>query len=331
MSPAKAFPPEAPAQIVEEADYVRVQVAGRDLGLALRPIRHEMLTLERARDAVQLGDGWIVRYRRASPEAKELLQKKRIHYASDYGEIFVLDPPIAINQSAPRVKSAPNSASAAGGPFATKASRVSRWLLNHSGETFTVRDLAAKTKLSEGAVSTTVRELNDRMLVSVERDPNDARARRIRVANPGRLLEAWERAWELKRVRVLSWDIGTLDVEATWQQARDVLRRNPQMRCAVGGLAGADALVRAVEPVDVFVWVDEDDIPAWESQLHPFPTRGRPGTLRLAVVPDPFIFNLAQEKKGLPVADPAQLCLDCAREGERALEAVDAIRRYMHW
>jgi hypothetical protein len=330
MATAKAHSPEDLVQIAEDGDTVRLIVAGHDLGLNLRPIRHDTLTLAQARD-IPSGNDLIVRFRRASPDAKRNLLARCIHFASDEGEISVLDPPVAIRQSAPRARRQPEGGRQDRGPFATKASRVSRWLLLHPGQTFNIRQLARHAKLSEGAVSTIVRALHERLLVEVTRDPDDARARLVRLAEPMQLLNAWERVWELRRVRTVDWDIGTNDVDTTLRHVREAASLDPSLSWAVGGSAGAAKIARAVEPADVLLWIGKNDIADWEELLVPAPGRGRRGTLRLATAPDPYIFDLTETHDEVPVADAVQLYLDTSREGERALEAGESIRRRMRW
>ena len=330
MSPAKAEPADASVQVVEDADVVRLHVAGHDVGLRLRPLRLDTLTLETARD-IPSGDNLIVRFRRASPDAKSSLEERQIAYASDDGEIFALDPPVAIRQSAPRAQTAGASGRRERGPFATKASRVSRWLLLNPRQTFNVRQLARETRLSEGAVSTTVRELHERLLVEVTRDPDDARSRWVRVAEPMRLLNAWEREWELQRVRTLDWDIGASDVDQALRFIREAASVDTSLRWAVGGTAAASRLVRAVEPAEVLLWVEKKDVPDWQDLFVPAPGRGRRGTLRLAFTADPYIFDLIETVDEFRLADRVQIYLDTSREGERSLEAADAIRRLARW
>ncbi len=330
MATAKANLPDAPVRIAEDGDAIRLLLAGHDVGLDLRAIRHDTLTLGQALD-IPSGNDLIVRFRRASPDAKRSLQERRIPYASDEGEIFVLDPPVAIHQHATRRNREKRGGHHDRGPFATKASRVSRWLLLHPGQTFNVRQLARHTNLSEGAVSTTVRELHERLLVEVTRDPDDARARSVRLVEPMHLLNAWEHAWELRRVRTTDWDVGTNNVDDTLRQVREAATLKPSLTWAIGGTAAAARIVRAVEPADVLLWVGKDDLAEWEDLLVPATGRGRRGTLRLAFAPDPYIFDLAETRDQIPVADPVQIYLDTSREGERALEAADAIRRLMGW
>jgi hypothetical protein len=95
---------------------------------------------------------------------------------------------------------------------------------------------------------------------------------------------------------------------------------------AVGGFEGAQYLVRASEPADVLIWVNDDDLLAWQEMLlaQQVP-RGR-ALLRVAVAPDAWALGLNWIDQGISVADPAQLYLDCYSEGERALKGAAAIR-----
>jgi hypothetical protein len=68
-------------------------------------------------------------------------------------------------------------------------------------------------------------------------------------------------------------------------------------------------------------------VEAWD----PIDTRGGRGTVELTLAPDPWTLGLGRVVDGLPLADPAQLWLDCASQGERALEAADAVAQIMSW
>jgi len=53
--------------------------------------------------------------------------------------------------------------------------------------------------------------------------------------------------------------------------------------------------------------------------------------VELGLIPDPWTLGLSRPVDELPIADPVQLWLDCASEGERALEAADAVAQFMSW
>src|SRR3954451_9214867 len=146
MSSAKATAEAPPVQVIEDDDSVQVFLAGAGIGLRLSPIRYDSLTLGTALELPARKDV-IVRFRRASADAKRLLRERHVAYASDDGEVFVVDPPVAIHQEARRRKPADVAGAEQRAPFATKASRVSRWLLNHPAERFNIRELARHTEL----------------------------------------------------------------------------------------------------------------------------------------------------------------------------------------
>ena len=47
--------------------------------------------------------------------------------------------------------------------------------------------------------------------------------------------------------------------------------------------------------------------------------------------PDPWTIQLARDHAELPIADLVQLWLDCSSEGERPIEAADAVAQEMGW
>src|SRR5688500_13745856 len=317
----------------EDGEHVRILIAGTHVGPALRSVYRDQITVaDVERLTEEPFEDLILRFRRASTEAKRLLRERRVPYASDDGEIFFLDPPaVAIHQSPGRRPSGRDSPSRSPQPFAPKASRVARWLLLHAMEATSPRRLARATGLSEAAVSQTVTALSQRLLVEVSPDQDDARVKQIRVPKPARLLEEWVRSWETRNVRQLRWDVGANGVADTLSAIEEVSDTPSAPDLAIGGLAGAAMVHRVVEPADVLLWVRERELPRWEQLLVPLGTRQGRGTLRLAIAPDPFLFTTTTERGPLRLADPVQLCLDTAREGERALEAHAAIREVMGW
>jgi hypothetical protein len=179
-------------------------------------------------------------------------------------------------------------------------------------------------------VSRTMRALADDGLVAIDSDPADARRRLARLQEPARLLDAFERAVVPRRPRRATWDIGAHDVpEAV--TALQTVARELRVPYAVGGVAGASFVRRAVEPSDVVVWIRRDDADLWAKRLAATPSRPAPGRVTMQLTRDPFVLSLASDRNGVQVADPVQLYLDCRAAGERALEAADAIRAEMGW
>ncbi len=290
----------------------------------------------------------LVTYRRASADARAALRAAGASYIGEDGRMLLQAPGMlverddrAIRRSQPTDLLPADEAMRGRNPFATRGSRVARWLLLHPREGFSVSDLAHNVELSAPAVSRVLQGLEDRALVTAADVERDARRHHVSLQQPRRLLEAWAPHWARRRVRQRRWDIGARDAQDALAELRSAAGAGPQPRWRVGGLAGASFVRRAVEPADVLLWVDADDVGALAELLQPLPARaGNParGTLRVAVAPDPWILGL-QARGGLiddPVAapwtaDPVQLWLDCVTEGERALEAADAVAEAAGW
>jgi hypothetical protein len=145
------------------------------------------------------------------------------------------------------------------------------------------------------------------------------------------MLDAWTAEWQRRRRREVTWDIGTSAVQDTVAAWSAAARHAGRRRWALGGLAGAAHVARVTEPSDVLIWVDTADLEAWQELLLPKQRRRGLALLRVAAAPAPWTLGLAAEENGTQLADPAQLCLDCRSEGERALEAARAIRRRQGW
>jgi hypothetical protein len=140
-------------------------------------------------------------------------------------------------------------------------------------------------------------------------------------------LEEWLPSWQRWRMQRWRWDIGARDVDEALEL---LLVVDPKREWAIGGLAGAAVLNRAVEPASVALWVSPEAVESVDA-LKPVESRAGRGTLEVMVAPDPWTLGLSRPVSGLPIADPAQLWLDCASEAERALKAADAVAQVMSW
>jgi hypothetical protein len=271
----------------------------------------------------------IIAFERSSPEARAYLRERRASYAAADGEMFLYEPPLYVERPSRRkvVPVGPPPAA----PFANRASRVPRWMLLHATDQPTsFRELATRLELSEAIVSRTMRALADDGLVAIGSDPADARRRLARLPEPALLLDAFERAVALRRPRRVTWEIGARDAPDA-MKALQATARKLNVPYAVGGVAGASFVRRAVEPIDVVVWIRRDDAALWAERLAATSARPAPGRVTMQVSRDPFVLSLASDRDGIQVADPVQLYLDCRSAGERALEAADAIRVEMRW
>jgi hypothetical protein len=322
--------------VVRNRAIVRRRGQGQVASLSVRSTR--LLTVEEAQHMLKSGVNgreWLVIFERASPSARDLLRKAHISYATPDGEVFLMLPGLLVDlpgrRSKPERQIRPVSSDQKVAPFARRAARVARWLLLHADATPTVTELAKQTQLSRPFTSQVAKALSERALVELEPEPTDGRVRRIRLEHPGALAEAWGDEWRRRRRRELTWDIGTGTIDdtvAAWRSASVHAGPRPW---AVGGLAGTQYLVRTAEPADVLIWVNEDDLLAWQELLlaQQVP-RGR-ALLRVGVAPDPWAFGLNWIDRGISIADAVQLYLDCSSDGERALEGAAAVRGKLGW
>jgi DNA-binding MarR family transcriptional regulator len=335
---------DLPSQLVTEAsgDQLRVAMPGGPSAV-FRHLWVPTLTLRTVDEIVGDGDPGskqpvFVSYQRGSAEARKAMRDAGISFAGDDGRTFIQAPGMLIDRDTPlrprltdRWGVETEQHASARNPFAKRSSRVARWLLLHHQEPISVAEIAQAVDLNPAAVSRVVRALEDAAFVR-EVDPDAAgRRREVRLQRPRALLDAWLPLWERRRVRQRLWDIGAVDADEALARLAEAATHVGTRRWAIGGVVGAATVRRAVEPSDVLVWIDEDSVEAFANALQPEPGRGGRGLVRLAAAPDPWTLGLAGQVDAIPVADPVQLWLDCASEGERALEAADAVAKAAGW
>jgi DNA-binding MarR family transcriptional regulator len=293
-------------------------------------VASEILPEVGAQDSMPL----LVYFAHASRDAIQLLREHRISFTGEQGECFLFYPPLVIDRQAPvalRPKLDSSLSDEARNPFGRRGSRVLRWLLLHPNDEFSMHDLAQRAMVSGTLVSRVTRALSEEGWIDLEPDADDRRVRRVRIRHPRDSLVAWGRAWERRRIPVENWGIRSDSFEATMRKLKRVRSHAPGLQWALGGLAGAALVRRVVEPDSALLWVPRRDLRPLEEALLPTRSANAYPQLRVATAPDDFIFDLVEERDGLPVADRVQLWLDCSRGGERGLEAADAIAKETGW
>lgn len=278
----------------------------------------------------------LVYFKRASPGVLQTMRERRISFIGEQGACFLFSPPLFVDRELPMVSPPmpePSSVMSADArnPFGRTGSRVLRWLLLHPDEEFSMHDLARETKISGALVSRVTRALDEEAWIDLERDPQDLRVRRTRMRRPQAALAAWGQSWDRRRIATQGWNIRSDSVEATVRRLKRARQRDPDLRWAIGGLAGASFVKRVVEPTNTLLWVSRDHLDGLRDVLAPTRSARAHPALRVAIAPDDFIFDLSSELEGVPVVDRVQLWLDCNGEGERALQAAEAIAREMGW
>jgi DNA-binding MarR family transcriptional regulator len=311
-------------------------MAGRTIDFAV--IEHETLSREAVEHdvlpaAAEADAPLLVVFHRSSAEARQDLRSHEISYAGADGRWFVTAPGLYVERDdrirAPERR--PTTIEGPINPFGVRTSRVARWLLLHPDEAFGIVELARVVEVSRATVSRAVAALEDRTLVEAVVDPSNRRSKRVTVGRPGKLLDAWLREWERRRIRRLWWDVGTASAEETLDLLK-TMNVDREIEWALGGVVGAGITRRVVEPRDVLLWTTNQDLRILADELMPVETLSpSKANVRVAIAPDPFLFRLVRDRDALPVADPVQLWLDCMTEGERAMEAAAMIASEQGW
>lgn len=286
-----------------------------------------LLTPERARRLLAITtSSTLVITDVADREALSLLRaESRSYYVERTKELY-----LAPEVDGPRTWIPPmRAAQTARNPFATRASRISRLLLLHPEKAFTMQELSRLAGVHKSLTSRTVKVLASEGYVTETTGTEDERFRYVRLASPRRLLAEWSAMRRQRRAQPWRLDIGTRTVSDTLRVIADSAR--PGLPYAISGLAGAQFIRRAVEPADVLLLTSNEGVERWTELLLARSTQQNEGLLRIAAADDAFLFELAEEKENLVIADPVQLWLDTALGGERAREASEAIAKEMHW
>lgn len=191
--------------------------------------------------------------------------------------------------------------------FAPKAARITRALLEGHPRSWTQRELAQATDLSEGHVSRTVQRLEDAELVMKEHG-------NIQVADPVLLLRAWEQDYQSPHDTMRA-HVGARTSDAVLDLAASTLQK-AGIQHAATGLAGAWLHRPFAQHRLVSILVER--LPtARESGAIELNVEG--GNLELVVPRDSGVFYGAQDG----IASPVQVYVDLASAPERAEEAKD--------
>lgn len=334
--------PDLPDPVIVEWDDRELHVAlPEGKAASFRPMRELALSSRRATEIAAVAGNarsprLFVLFRRSSPEARAILRDAEVSFAGDDGHVFVRAPGIYVERGDLTPLRGSDVAPVDLGPtpeirnpFAIRSSRVPRWMLNHADEQFSPSSLAKNVDLNPAAISRILTSLGDAAVIrEVTSAPQRGRSRVVELTRPLALLEEWLPLWQRRRIHRRRWDVGAHDVAEVLRILRTLDDRDGW---ALGGLVGASTLSRAVEPAAVTLWASAQAVERLAGSLGPVESRGGRGTVEVALVPDPWTLELARTVDDLPIADPVQLWLDCATEGERALEAADAVAQLMSW
>ncbi len=200
-------------------------------------------------------------------------------------------------------------------PFAPKSSRVVRTLLSDPDSRWRLSDVAALSGLNPGNVHRALAALVDRGMVEREEDA-------YRVADPGSLLEAWADQHQRPRERV--WVRCEGDLE---QCVRDLLDELKGDAVVSGELAAEELAPYLPAETAIVHCLDADAFAALEGEDQPSLSFGVSRAQVLVDLADAGYGEFRSERKGLPLAAPAQVYVDLAADRGRGREAAEHLRQ----
>lgn len=185
--------------------------------------------------------------------------------------------------------------------FERRSSRLARLLLQHPGRDWSVRECATATGLNEGHVSRIVARLVEEGLLS--RD-----GRRLGVANPQLLLDAWREAADFTRHRILR---GHVPARAGEELLATVSRRLVELRLdhAATGLGAAWLYDHFAMFRLATLFLREWPGPTHLEQLH-FHEETKGANVWLVLPADDGVFEGARTLEGIPCVHPVQVYVD---------------------
>ncbi len=208
--------------------------------------------------------------------------------------------------------------------FAPKSARVSRWLLAHPGQTFTQREIARSTGMTEGYVSRVAGRLERDGYVT--REPSGA----LRTPNPATLLDAWLEAYQFSKHTFIHGHLAARSGDALARFVSDTLVAENIVHAATG-LAAAWQMTHFVAFRMATIYVAVEPSAEVKGRLG-FREEVRGANLRFVVPNDAGVFQGAREREGVRCVHPVQAYLDLKGQPERAADAAERLRvEIMKW
>lgn len=202
--------------------------------------------------------------------------------------------------------------------FAPKSSRVARFLLMHSGETATQREIAHATGVSEGFVSRIVGRMAEEHYVV--RDDRGA----LSVKDPQLLLDAWQEKYRFSKHTIVRGHIASRSGDALTHFVSDTLKA-AEVEHAATGLSAAWQLTHFATFRIATFFLDDQPGESLRDELG-LSEDSRGANLWLVVPNDAGVFQGAEDRDGVRCVHPVQAYLDLREHPERAAEAAERVR-----
>lgn len=219
------------------------------------------------------------------------------------------------------VEGQPNQFRSRGRPssaFAPKSSRISRWLLMHSGHPMKQREIAQATEMDEGFTSRIVSRLEEQNFVLREKDGD------IQLRDPDLLLDAWREAYDFSMHQVIQGHLAARSGEEALRHLAKGLQ-GQGVRYAATGLAAAWLLTKFSGFRLATMYVAERPASEMLESLG-FREEARGANVWIVVPKDDGVFQGADQRDGITCVHPVQAYLDLKDHPERAKEAAEHLR-----
>jgi hypothetical protein len=202
--------------------------------------------------------------------------------------------------------------------FAPKSARVARWLLMHPGQTFSQREIARATGMSEGFVSRIAARLEaDNYVV---REPSAA----LRVKDSALLLDAWRSEYRFDRHAIIQGSVAARSGDALTRVVSAMLSAASVEHAATGLSAAWQLTHFAAFRITTF-FLAEPPSPELLERLG-FREEPRGADLWLVVPNDAGVFHGAAARGDVRCVHPVQAYVDLKGHPERAAEAAEHLR-----
>jgi len=319
VSSARRRPAEHPAGFVVEARTptdrrLRLYVEVRR---ALSPAQ----VRERARQLKARVGGQsscaVLASRFLSPRVREICREEQVGYVDLAGNCYLRLGDLYVERAVEK-----NPFPAQGRPaslFSPVSSRLLRALLSAPARAWQVQALARESGASLGQASSVCRRLIDEAY-ALRRD------RRLRLAQPGRLLEAWRDAYA-PRHRALAYYSFEPELDGRLA-AVGRAGRSAGLRYAVTSLAAAHLVapfVRGVTGLELYLG-DELDVDAWVKALDLRPVESG-ANLILLLPDDPGVLYGRRTVQDVELVGDVQLYLDLWQDPGRGREQAEFLRK----
>ena len=203
-------------------------------------------------------------------------------------------------------------------PFASKSSRIARWLLIHPDRAMSQRELALKTDMDEGFTSRIISRLKDEGLVNRKKDGT------VKVLAPDLLLDSWREVYDFNKHQILKGHIAERSSSAVFKKLSDLLVKN-KMSHAATGLCAAWLLNEYAAFRIVTFYIKSPPSGDLLNKLG-FREESSGSNVWIVVPKDEGVFHGSNKVEGIRCVHPVQVYLDLFGHPERAKEAAKNIR-----